>query len=194
MVHVRTDRAPWRPWREHRQAWLLAAAVTAALAASPAGGSPDAEAPPPVATALQTQPASQPATQPAPAPTTATRPALFQDEGIPLRTAPPSGLWWQMLASVLVVLVLGAAGLILVKKVLPKVSRASGKKIVIEETIYLAPRQAVHLLRVAGQTFLVASTRESVTLLGELFSATEPGVQPPGGASGAAAGPARRGE
>jgi len=89
----------------------------------------------------------------------------------------PGRLLWQMLAYVLVILVLGAAAIIVVRKVLPRLRAATGKRISVLETVYLSPRQTVHLLQVGKQRFLVAGTRERISMLAEL--AGEPGEDIP---------------
>ncbi len=85
----------------------------------------------------------------------------------------PGRLLWQMLAYVLVILVLGAAAIVVVRKVLPRLRAATGKRISVLETVYLSPRQTVHLLQVGKQRFLVAGTRERISMLAEV--AGEPG-------------------
>ena len=77
-------------------------------------------------------------------------------------------LFLKMMFSIGLVVVLGAATLYVSKKVLPRVTNASGKKIRILETTHLAPRRALHLVEVENQRLLIASTNESITTLAHL--------------------------
>jgi flagellar biosynthetic protein FliO len=72
--------------------------------------------------------------------------------------------------SVLMVVVLGIAALYLSKKVLPKFTHSTGKKIQVTETVYLGPRKAIHLIKVGKQTFLIGSTNENITRLADITS------------------------
>jgi flagellar biosynthetic protein FliO len=48
------------------------------------------------------------------------------------------------------------------------------RAVTLLETTRLSPRQAVHVVRAGGQTFLIGATDQSVTLLAELEPAPEP--------------------
>jgi len=74
-------------------------------------------------------------------------------------------LFLKMMLSVGLVIGLGIAALYLSKKVLPRVTNAPGKEIHVLETAYLGPRKALHLVEVANQRLLIASTHENVTML-----------------------------
>jgi flagellar biosynthetic protein FliO len=74
-------------------------------------------------------------------------------------------LFLKMMFSVGLVIGLGAAALYLSKKVLPRVANAPGREIHVLETTYLGPRKALHLVEVANQRLLIASTNENVTML-----------------------------
>ncbi len=74
-------------------------------------------------------------------------------------------LFLKMMLSVGLVIGLGSAALYLSKKVLPRVANAPGKEVHVLETTYLGPRKALHLVEVANQRLLIASTNESVTML-----------------------------
>ena len=76
-----------------------------------------------------------------------------------------------MLAATMVVLVLGVAAILVVKKVLPRIHRATGRRISVEETVYLAPRKAVHLVRVGSRTLLLASSPEAIVRLDDVSEA-----------------------
>lgn len=74
-------------------------------------------------------------------------------------------LFLRMMLSVGLVIGLGAAALYLSKRVLPRVANAPGREIHVLETTYLGPRKALHLVEVANQRLLIASTNENVTML-----------------------------
>jgi len=42
----------------------------------------------------------------------------------------------------------------------------------VVETIYLEPRKALHLVRVGGQKFLLAASREGLSVLAEVTDVT----------------------
>ena len=151
-------------------AMIVALAVMVVALASCKGvlASPSETAP---ASLPATAPATQPATQPAAG---AGQPLpLPEDNGQePLPTMPEGpGPWWHMLASVIVILVLGGVALVVIKKFIPRLAVSTGKKISVLETIYLGPRLSVHLVDVAGQRFLLASTRDCISMLAEVAGA-----------------------
>jgi flagellar biogenesis protein FliO len=74
-------------------------------------------------------------------------------------------LFLKMMLSVGLVIGLGVAALYLSKRVLPRVVNAPGKEIHVLETTWLGPRKALHLVEVANQRLLIASTNENVTML-----------------------------
>lgn len=76
----------------------------------------------------------------------------------------------RLLFSIVLMVVLGIAALYLSKKVLPKYTQSSGKKIKVSETVYLGPRKALHLVNVGKQTFLLGSTNEKITMLADINS------------------------
>lgn len=80
-------------------------------------------------------------------------------------------LFLKMMLSVGLVIALGLGALYLSKKVLPKVTNASGKEIRVLETTYLGPRKALHLVEVANQRLLIGSTNEHITTLAHLNDA-----------------------
>jgi flagellar biogenesis protein FliO len=136
-----------------------------------------------------TSPASTATTQDS---TTTTAPAgkapdLFRGsdtKGIPARPdVGTSGLLLQMFAYVVVILALGAVGFLVVKRVLPRIGKySSGKNITVVETIYLGPRQAVHMLRVGTSRLLVGTSREGITMLADAtkaFAPQQPEEPPP---------------
>ena len=80
-------------------------------------------------------------------------------------------LFLKMMLSVGLVIALGVAALYLSRKVLPRVTNSPGKEIRIVETAYLGPRKALHVVEVAHQRLLIASTNDSVTTLAHLSDA-----------------------
>lgn len=85
-----------------------------------------------------------------------------------------SSLFFKMIFSVVLVLVLGAAAVYMSKKVLPRITNLPGKEIRILETAYLGPRKAVHLVRIGNQRLLIGSTNEGVTILADVTDGLRP--------------------
>ena len=79
-------------------------------------------------------------------------------------------LFFKFMVSVLFVVALGAGGIYVSKRFLPKITNLSGKEIRIAETVHLGPRKAVHLLEVGERRFLIGSTNENITRLADLTS------------------------
>lgn len=77
-------------------------------------------------------------------------------------------LFFKMMLSVLLVVVLGAAAYYVSKKFGARFTNLPGKRIRIIETAHLGPRKTVHLLKVGNQHILVGSTSESITKLAEI--------------------------
>jgi flagellar biogenesis protein FliO len=87
-------------------------------------------------------------------------------------------LFFKFMVSVLFLVALGAGGIYVSKRFLPKFTNLSGKEIRIAETVHLGPRKAVHLLEVGERRFLIGSTNEKITRLADLTSTlTEFSVQ-----------------
>jgi flagellar biogenesis protein FliO len=80
----------------------------------------------------------------------------------------PTDILMRMLAYVLIILVVGGIGLVVVKRLMPRLSARTGRKVSLVETVYLGPRKAVHLLEVEGRRFLVGSTKDGVSMLAEV--------------------------
>jgi flagellar biogenesis protein FliO len=152
--------------------WLLAAVVTASLA-MPAAAAPGQSRP-----ASGESGASRPArlgrgaSRPA-----ASRPAGSTRPGTPLDIQAGQsgrGLAYKMIAYTLLILVLGGVALVVSRRWLPKLTRSTGKSISVLETVYLGPRKSLHLLQVGSQRFLVAGSRENLSMLGEVTGAFDP--------------------
>jgi flagellar biogenesis protein FliO len=84
---------------------------------------------------------------------------------------------WQMFSSVLVILGLGAAAILIIKKVLPRLGLAAGGRglvigrggsLRVLETVRLGQQRSVHLLEAEGRKFLLGDAREGITLLAEI--------------------------
>jgi flagellar biosynthetic protein FliO len=80
-------------------------------------------------------------------------------------------LFFRFMVSVLFLVALGAGGIYISKRFLPKISNLSGKDIRIVETVHLGPRKAVHLIEIGERRFLIGSTNENITRLADLTSA-----------------------
>ncbi len=80
-------------------------------------------------------------------------------------------LFFKMLLSVLLVVVLGAAAIYTSKKFLPRIANLPGKEMHIIETARLGPHKAVHLLKVGNQQLLIGSTSQSITKLADVTAA-----------------------
>jgi flagellar biosynthetic protein FliO len=80
-------------------------------------------------------------------------------------------LFAKMMLSVVLVIALAVAAMYLSKKVLPKVTKASGKEIRVVETSYLGPRKALHLVEIGPQKLLIGSTNERITTLAHIGDA-----------------------
>jgi len=128
---------------------------------SPASASLPAEAP---SKSAASGPSSASSASPLP-----TTPRAFRDGGAtPLPDSPTGGLAWQMLSLAGLVLLMGLACYIVMRKLLPRMVRPGGRNIQVVETAYLGPQKSVHLLRVSGETYLVASSRERISLLAKV--------------------------
>jgi len=140
-----------------------------------------------LASASETAPASRPTTAPA------TQPAGRAPLPLSLPVAGETTLldtmdddpapWGQMLAAVIVILVVGGVSLLIIKKFIPRLAVSTGKTISVVESIYLGPRLTVHLVDVAGQRFLLSSTRDRISMLAEVAPPAGEGVEGQGDTS-----------
>ncbi len=80
-------------------------------------------------------------------------------------------LFFKLMVSVLLVIVLGAAAIYASKRLLPKITNLPGRKIHVIETVHLGPRKSVHLLEIGNQRLLIGSTSESITKLADIHDA-----------------------
>lgn len=156
---------------------LLLACSSAALAdgptTAPSGGGIDGNTP-------------QATSQPAGSATTKPGWKLWQKRKSGKGTGPadPSSLMVRLISTVLVILVLGGVGIVVVKRLLPKITSGRGRRVSLIETTYLGPKKTIHLVRVGRKTFLVGGSREGVSMLTDVTDAFD---QTPG--DGDTAGP-----
>ena len=79
-------------------------------------------------------------------------------------------LFFKMMLSVVLVVALGIAALYISKRLLPKITNPTGKRIKVLETAYLGPRKSIHLIEIDSQLILVGSTNERISKLTEITS------------------------
>ena len=80
-------------------------------------------------------------------------------------------LFLRTMLTVLLVVFLGIAAYYLSKKLLPRFTRLSGKRIAVLETVHLGPRKSLHLVKIGNQEFLIGSTNEKITKLADITDA-----------------------
>jgi flagellar biogenesis protein FliO len=78
------------------------------------------------------------------------------------------------LAAVLVILVLGAAAIFVVKRLLPRLGISQGRQVRVLETVYLGPRKSLYVVQVGDRTLLVSGTRERLGLLADVTGSVPP--------------------
>jgi len=96
-------------------------------------------------------------------------PLFEQDE-----SSETTGLLGHSVAAVLIILVLGAAAVFVVKRLLPRLGISQGRRISVLETVYLGPRKSLHMVQVGDRTLLVSGTRERLALLADVTDAVPP--------------------
>ena len=77
-------------------------------------------------------------------------------------------LFSRMILMVLLVVFLGAAAIYISKKLVPRFTQLSGKKVRVIETVHLGPRKALHLLQIGDRQLLIGSTNENITRLADV--------------------------
>jgi len=80
-------------------------------------------------------------------------------------------LFYRMMVSVILIVILGGAAMYVSKKFLPKIVSQSGKNIHILETTHLGPRKMVHLLNIGERKLLIGSTSDNITMLADVTDA-----------------------
>ena len=85
-----------------------------------------------------------------------------------------TGLLGHSLAAVLVILVLGAAAVFVIKRLLPRLGVSHGRRVSVLETVYLGPRKSLYVVQVGDRTLLVSGTRERLGLLADVTGSVPP--------------------
>jgi flagellar biosynthetic protein FliO len=80
-------------------------------------------------------------------------------------------LFYRMMLSVILIVILGGAAMYISKKFLPKIVNPPGKNIRIIETTHLGNRKMVHLLKIGERKLLIGSTNENITMLADVTDA-----------------------
>jgi flagellar biosynthetic protein FliO len=91
------------------------------------------------------------------------------------RTGNLSGgeLFYKMMLSVILIVILGGAAMYVSKKFLPKIVNQPGKNVHILETTHLGPRKTIHLLKIGERKLLIGSTNENITMLADVTEAVK---------------------
>ena len=89
----------------------------------------------------------------------------------PLRNEDTRKAFWRMLASLAVVVVLVVVAAVVGKKFLPRLAAQGRRQLRVMETLHVTPRNAVHLMRVGDRVFMLGSTKEGLTTLGDVTEA-----------------------
>jgi len=76
--------------------------------------------------------------------------------------------YYKMLASIVIVIVLGIATMYVSRKLLPRISNPPGKQIRVVESAYIAPHKRIHLIQTGSRRLLIASTNETITMLADV--------------------------
>ena len=80
-------------------------------------------------------------------------------------------LFFRMMLMVLLVIIMGAAAIYLSRKLLPRFTQLSGKRIRVVETVHLGPRKTLYLLKIGERQLLIGSTNENITRLADVTGA-----------------------
>ena len=89
----------------------------------------------------------------------------------PLRNEDTRKAFWRMLASLAVALALVAVAAVVGRKFLPRLASQGRRQLRVIETIHVAPRNAVHLMKVGDRVFMLGSTKEGLSTLGDVTDA-----------------------
>jgi flagellar biogenesis protein FliO len=81
-----------------------------------------------------------------------------------------TALFWQSVAAVVVILVVAGVALVLIKRVMPRLGQARGKRLRLVETLYLGPQRSIHIVEADGRCLVVGASRDGVRLLDRLDS------------------------
>ncbi|MHC4132041.1 MAG: FliO/MopB family protein [Planctomycetota bacterium] len=77
-------------------------------------------------------------------------------------------LVYKFIFSVFLVVAVGTAAVYFSKRIGGKITRLSGKKVQVVETIYLGQRKALHLLKIGRREILIGSTNENVNMIADV--------------------------
>ncbi|MCK4887416.1 MAG: flagellar biosynthetic protein FliO [Planctomycetes bacterium] len=84
------------------------------------------------------------------------------------KSADNAKLFSSTVKAIIIVIILCVAIVFISKKLLPKISNLGGRRIQIIETVHLAQRKSLHLIKVDDRQLLIGSTNENITKLAEL--------------------------
>ena len=108
--------------------------------------------------------------------------SLFDDSGFAYGNEPnriaglddgggAGDLFFRMMLMVLLVIILGIAAIELSRKLLPRFTQLSGKRVRVVETVHLGPRKTLHLLKIGNRQLLIGSTNENINRLADVTAA-----------------------
>ncbi len=80
-------------------------------------------------------------------------------------------LFYKMMASVILIVILGGAAMYVSKKFLPKITSRADKNIRILETVHFGPRKTVYLLKAGEKKLLIGSAGDSIAMLADVTEA-----------------------
>ena len=81
-------------------------------------------------------------------------------------------LVFRTIASVAIVITLGAVAIYVSKKFRGRLGNLQDKKINIVETAHLGPHKKVHLVKIGNQQLLIGSTNDNITMLADVTGAS----------------------
>jgi flagellar biogenesis protein FliO len=77
-------------------------------------------------------------------------------------------LVYKFIFSVFLVVAVGTAAVYFSRRLGGKITRLSGKKVQVVETLYLGQRKALHLLKIGRREILIGSTNENVNMIADV--------------------------
>jgi flagellar biogenesis protein FliO len=85
----------------------------------------------------------------------------------------PSGLKdkelvYKFIFSVFLVIAVGTAAVYFSRRLGGKITKISGKKVQVAETLYLGQRKALHLLKIGRREILIGSTNENINMIADV--------------------------
>lgn len=96
--------------------------------------------------------------------------SLFGKQSTPIELADDNlgGSLYRMMLSLVIVIALAIGAMVASKKILPKISGISSKRVKVIETVSLGSRRAVHLLQIGNRKILIGSTQNTITRLADI--------------------------